>query len=118
MSQPPWPHLFPVRPPLGIPAQARSVFLWGDVRVHSLTLHTAARVPAYCPPGRPFAHDLLRVVEVGLRLQRAEGCWSIEVVKPKSSGDLVGVCLTTGGNTLMRPSLALALRSSQAPGRR
>jgi hypothetical protein len=197
--QPPWAHLFPVRPPLAIPTQAGSVFLWGDVRVHGLALHTAARmlatgaqvaiidadmafqlrplvamakacrvppeaflrrthivraftcwqfttlfcerldpllathpiglvilldplthfideavtrkeatllfrrvldtlvqrpadgprllvaqvIPAYRPPGRRFAGDLLRVVEVGLQLQPGEGRWSVEVVKPK-----------------------------------
>jgi hypothetical protein len=197
--QPPWAHLLPVRPPLAIPTQARSVFLWGDARVHGVALHTAARmlatgaqvaiidadmafqlrplvamakacrvppelflrrahlvraftcwqfttlfcerldpllathpiglvilldplthffdeavtrkeatllfrrvldtlaqmpsagprllvaqtVPAYRPPGRRFARDLLRVVDVGLRLLPGEGRWSLEVVKPK-----------------------------------
>jgi hypothetical protein len=201
--QPPWAHLFPVRPPLTIPAQARSVFLWGDARVHSVALHTAARVlaqgaqvaiidadmafqlrplvamaracrvppevflrrvpivraftcwqfttlfcerlnpllathpiglvilldpltyffdedvtrkeatlllrrvldtlaqippagprvliaqvvPAYRPPGRRFARDVLRAVDVGLRLLSGEGRWSIEVVKPMPPGD-------------------------------
>lgn len=89
MSQPPRAHLFAVRPPLGIQAQAHSVFLWGDARVHGVTLHTAARVPAYRPRGRPLARDLLPVVEAGLRLRRAEGRWSIEVVRPTPSGDLV-----------------------------
>jgi hypothetical protein len=197
--QPPWARLLPVRPLLAIPNQARSVFLWGDVRVHGVALHTAARVlatgaqvamidadmafqlrplvamakacrvppeiflrrahlvraftcwqfttllcerldpllathpiglvilldplthffdeavtrkeatplfrrvldtlaqrpaagprllvaqtvPAYRPPGRRFAGDLLRIVDVGLRLQPRAGRWSIEVVKPK-----------------------------------
>jgi hypothetical protein len=44
--QPPWAHLFPVRPPLAIPPQAGSVFLWGDARVHGVALHTAARMLA------------------------------------------------------------------------
>jgi hypothetical protein len=39
-------------------------------------------VPAYRPPGRRFARDLLRVIEVGLRLVPGEGRWAIEVVKP------------------------------------
>jgi hypothetical protein len=197
--QPPWARLLPVRPALALPPPARTLFLWGDVRVHSVALHTAARVlatgaqvaiidadmafqlrplvamakacrvppevflrrahlvraftcwqfttlfcerltpllaahpiglvilldplthffdedvtrkeatllfhrvlhslaqlppdgppvlvaqtvPAYRPPGRRFAGDLLRVVDVGLRLQPGEGRWSIEVVKPK-----------------------------------
>jgi hypothetical protein len=45
--QPPWDHLFPVRPQPAIPAQARSVFLWGDARVHTLALHMAARMLAH-----------------------------------------------------------------------
>jgi hypothetical protein len=197
--QPPWAHLLPVRSQLAIPTRARSVFLWGDARVHGVALHTAARmlahglhvaiidadmalqlrpvvamakacrvppevflrrthlvraftcwqfttlfcerlapllamhpielvillnplthffdedvtrkestllfqrvlhtltqiapdgprllvaqtVPTYRPPGRRFARDLLRVVDVGLRLQPGEGRWSLEVVKPK-----------------------------------
>jgi hypothetical protein len=47
----------------------------------------AQTVPAYRPPGRPFARDLLRAVEVGLRLVPEEGRWAIEVVKPKPPGD-------------------------------
>jgi hypothetical protein len=202
--QPPWARLLPVRPALALPPQARAVFLWGDARVHTVALHTAARmlarglqvaiidaamafqlrpfvamakacrvppevflrrvhivrtftcwqfttlfcerlhpllathpiglvlllnplthffdeavtrkearllfqrvlqtlakiapegprflmaqtVPAYRPPGRRFAGDLLRAVEVGLRLLPGEGRWSIEVVKPKPPGDL------------------------------
>jgi hypothetical protein len=31
---------------------------------------------------RPFARDLLRAVEVGLRLQPGAGRWSVEVVMP------------------------------------
>jgi hypothetical protein len=31
----PWACLFPVHPPLAIPAQTRSVFLWDDARVHA-----------------------------------------------------------------------------------
>lgn len=53
----------------------------------------AQTVPAYRPPSRRFAGDLLRVVDVGLRLQPGEGRWSIEVVKPKprrGSGDGCG----------------------------
>jgi hypothetical protein len=203
--RPLWTHLFPVRPPLAVPTQARSVFLWGDAQVHGVALHTAARVlahglhvaiidadrvfqlhplvamaracrvppevflrrahlvraftcwqfttlccerlaalfathpiglvilldplthffdeavtrkeatllfrrvldtlaqipsqgprflvaqtvPAYRPPGRPFARDLLKVVDVGLRLQSGEGRWAIEVVKPTPPGNLV-----------------------------
>jgi hypothetical protein len=197
--QPPWAHLLPMRPAPTLPPQARSVFLWGDARVHTLALHTAARVlahdayvaiihadialqirplvamakacrvppdsflrrahlvraftcwqfttlfcerlapvlatypiglvilldplthffdedvtrkeatllfrrvldalanrppdgprfliaqtvPAYRPPNRPFARDLLRVVDVGLRLLSEGRRWSVEVVKPK-----------------------------------
>jgi hypothetical protein len=196
--QPPWAYLLPVRPPLALPPQARSVFLWGDARVHGIALHTAARVlthglhvaiidagmafqlrplvamaracrvepevflrrvhlvraftcwqfttlccerlapllaahpiwlvilldplthffdaavtwkeatllfrrvldtltqmpsagprllvaqtvPAYRPPGRRFARDLLRAVDAGLRLVPQERRWSIEMVKP------------------------------------
>jgi hypothetical protein len=211
--QPPWAHLYPVRPPLAIPPQAGSVFLWGDARVYGVALHTAARVlahgaqvaiidadmvfqlrplvamakacrvppevflrrthivraftcwqfttlccerldpllathpigmvilldplthffdeavtrkeatllfrrvldtlaqmpsagprvlvaqtvPSYRPPGRPFARDLLRVVDVGLRLQAGECRWAVEVVKPKPPGDLAqGVPDRTG----------------------
>jgi hypothetical protein len=36
-----------VLPPLAIPPQARSVFLWGDARVHAVALHTAARMLAH-----------------------------------------------------------------------
>jgi hypothetical protein len=198
-SQPPWAHLLPVRPALALPPQARSVFLWGESRVHTMALVAAARVlarglqvaiidadmafqlrplvamakacrvppevfrrrvhivraftcwqfsmlfcerlhpllathpiglvillnplthffdeavtrkeatqlfrrvldtlaqiapagprflvaqtvPAYRPPGRRFARDLLRVVDVGLRLLPGEGRWAVEVVKPK-----------------------------------
>jgi hypothetical protein len=197
--QPPWAHLLPVRLAPALPPQARSLFLWGNSRVHSVAFHTAARVlghglqvaiidadmafqlrplvamaracrvppevflrrahivraftcwqfttlfcerlnpllathpiglvilldplthffdedvtrkeatlllrrvldtlaqippagprvliaqvvPAYRPPGRRFARDLLRVVELGLRLVPGEGRWSVEVVKPK-----------------------------------
>jgi hypothetical protein len=45
----------------------------------------AQTVPAYRPPGRRFAGDLLRVADVGLRLLPGEGRWSIEVVKPTPS---------------------------------
>ena len=45
-------------------------------------------VPAYRPPGRRFARDLLRVVEVGLRLVPGEGRWGVEVVKPEPPGEL------------------------------
>jgi hypothetical protein len=41
-------HLFPVCAPLAIPAQARSAFLWGDVRVHGVTL---SPLPACSPTG-------------------------------------------------------------------
>jgi hypothetical protein len=50
-------------------------------------LLVAQTVPAYRPPGRRFARDLLRVTDVGLRLVPGEGRWSIEVVKPKPPGD-------------------------------
>jgi hypothetical protein len=50
-------------------------------------LFVAQTVPAYRPPGRRFARDLLRVVDVGLRLVPGEGRWSIDVVKPKPPGD-------------------------------
>jgi hypothetical protein len=43
-SQPPWAHLLPMRPALALPPQARALFLWGDHRVHTVALHTAARV--------------------------------------------------------------------------
>jgi hypothetical protein len=202
--QPPWARLLPVCPALALPPQARSVFLWGDHRVHSVALHAAARVlatgaqvaiidadmafqlrplvamaracrippkaflrrvhlvraftcwqfttlccerlapllathpvglavlldplthffdedvtrkeatllfrrvldtlaqfpvagprllvaqtvPPYRPPGRRFAGDLLRVVEVGLRLVPGAGRWAVEVVKPKPPGDV------------------------------
>jgi hypothetical protein len=60
-------------------------------------LLVAQTVPAYRPPGRRFAGDLLRVADVGLRLQPGEGRWSIEVVKPKPPGDLApGVPDRTG----------------------
>jgi hypothetical protein len=44
--EPLWTHLLPVRPALALPSQARSVFLWGDHRVHAVALHTAARMLA------------------------------------------------------------------------
>ncbi len=47
----------------------------------------AQTVPGYRPPGRRFAGDLLRAVEVGLRLVPGEGRWAIEVVKPKPPRD-------------------------------
>jgi hypothetical protein len=197
--RPPWARLFPVHPPLAIPPQARSLFLWGDARVPAMAQYSAARllatgahvaiidagiafqlrplvamaracrvppevflhrlqlvraftcwqftalfcerlapvlaaypiglvilldplthffdedvtrkeatllfrrvldtlaqvpsagprllvaqtVPAYRPPDRRFAGDLLRVADVGLRLVPGEGRWAIEVVKPK-----------------------------------
>jgi hypothetical protein len=43
----PWARLLPVRPALALPLEARSVFLWGDHRVHAMTLHTAAHVLAH-----------------------------------------------------------------------
>jgi hypothetical protein len=45
----------------------------------------AQTVPAYRPPNRPFARDLLRVLDVGLRLLSGERRWSVQVVKPKPS---------------------------------
>jgi hypothetical protein len=45
-------------------------------------LLVAQTVPAYRPPGRRFAGDLLRIADVGLRLVPGEGRWAIEVVKP------------------------------------
>jgi hypothetical protein len=45
----------------------------------------AQPVPAYHTPRRVFARDLLRVVDVGLRLMPGEGRWSVEVVKPRPS---------------------------------
>jgi hypothetical protein len=43
----------------------------------------AQTAPTHCPPGRRFARDLLRVVDVGMRLLPGEGRWSVDVVKPK-----------------------------------
>jgi hypothetical protein len=40
-------------------------------------------VPAHQTPRRLFARDLLRVVDMGLRLLPGEGRWSVEVVKPR-----------------------------------
>jgi hypothetical protein len=198
---PPWPDLLPLRPAPGIPAQGRSLFLWGDHRIIGLALRTAARalsrglqvavvdaglafqvtpivamakacriapevflrrvhvaraftcwqlttllcerlqpllaahpiglvilleplssffdeavtslearllfqrvlqtvadlpqagprlllaqtVPSHQTPRRVLARDLLRVVDVGLRLLPAEGRWSVDVVKPRPS---------------------------------
>jgi hypothetical protein len=44
----------------------------------------AQTLPAHHTPRRDFARDLLRVVDVGLRLTPAVDRWSIEVVKPRS----------------------------------
>jgi hypothetical protein len=38
----PWPALLALRPIPVIPPHARSVFIWGDVRVHGIALRTAA----------------------------------------------------------------------------
>jgi hypothetical protein len=35
-----------VHPPLAIPPQARSLFLWGDARVPAMALYSAARLLA------------------------------------------------------------------------
>jgi hypothetical protein len=43
----------------------------------------AQTVPAVHTPRRVFARDLLRVVDVGLRLTPGTGPWSVEVVKPR-----------------------------------
>jgi hypothetical protein len=43
----------------------------------------AQTVPAYATPRRSFARDLLRLVDVGLRLMPSIGRWSVEVVKPR-----------------------------------
>jgi hypothetical protein len=43
---PPWSDLLPVRPTPAIPPQVRSVFLWGDARVHQVALRTAAQALA------------------------------------------------------------------------
>jgi hypothetical protein len=45
----------------------------------------AQTVPASQTPRRVFAQDLLRVVDVGLRLMPGANRWSIEVVKPRPS---------------------------------
>ncbi len=47
-----------------------------------LIAHT---VPASQTPRRVFARDLLRVVDVGLRLMPDTDRWSVEVVKPRPS---------------------------------
>jgi hypothetical protein len=39
---PPWPDILAVRPMPAIPPQARSMFLWGDMRVQWVALRTAA----------------------------------------------------------------------------
>jgi hypothetical protein len=43
---PPWPDLLAVRSRPAIPLQARSLFLWGDGRIHGVALRTAARTVA------------------------------------------------------------------------
>jgi hypothetical protein len=43
---PPWPDILAVRPLPAIPPQVRSVFLWGDARVHQVALRTAAQALA------------------------------------------------------------------------
>jgi hypothetical protein len=43
---PPWPNLLAVRARPAIPPQARSLFLWGDGRIHGVALRTAARTVA------------------------------------------------------------------------
>jgi hypothetical protein len=45
----------------------------------------AQTVPVYQTPRRIFAQDLLRVMDVGLRLMPGANRWSIEVVKPRPS---------------------------------
>jgi hypothetical protein len=50
---------------------------------HGPRLLIAQTVPAHHTPRRIFARDLLRVMEVGLRLRPGEGRWSVEVVKPR-----------------------------------
>jgi hypothetical protein len=43
----------------------------------------AQTVPPYATPRRVFARDLLRLVDVGLRMTPGAGRWSVEVVKPR-----------------------------------
>lgn len=43
----------------------------------------AQTVPAVQTPRRVFARDLLRVMDVGLRLTPGSGPWSVELVKPR-----------------------------------
>jgi hypothetical protein len=43
----------------------------------------AQTVPAYYTPRRVFTRDLLRIVDVGLRLLPGSRPWSVEVVKPR-----------------------------------
>jgi hypothetical protein len=43
----------------------------------------AQTVPAYPTRRRLFARDVLRVVDVGLRLLPGKGRWAVEVVKPR-----------------------------------
>jgi hypothetical protein len=43
----------------------------------------AQSVPAQATPRRVFARELLRLVDVGLRLTPAVGSWSVDVVKPR-----------------------------------
>ena len=56
-----------------------------DVRPAAPKILVAQTVPGYHTPRRVFARDLLRVVDVGLRLLPAEGRWSVEVIKPRPS---------------------------------
>jgi hypothetical protein len=50
---------------------------------HGPRLLIAQTVPAVHTPRRVFARDLLRVMDVGLRLTPGIGPWSVEVVKPR-----------------------------------
>jgi hypothetical protein len=45
-TPPPWPDLLPLCPAPAIPAQVRSLFLWGDRRIHGVALRTATRALA------------------------------------------------------------------------
>ena len=65
-----------------------------------------------------FARDLLREVEVGLRLLAGEGRWSVQVVKPKPPPSSAEGAPTRRDKPLTRPTPARVRRSGGAPDTR
>jgi hypothetical protein len=56
---------------------------WPHLTSNGARALVAQTVPAHHTPRRWFARDLLRSVDVGLRLVPGDGRWSAQVVKPR-----------------------------------